>query len=287
MKTVVAILSLFLLLADIEAKGQASANASDREGNIDRINMHLPLFLGSVDETNSSELTPMRDFQAFVEKLETKRDQIKSDQRFFNYLFYKIHRKYLKLYQIHTSVEDILERGIYDCVSGTAFYALILDYLGIDYEIKEFDFHVLMVARSNNQQFLIESTDPVGGLTSNPKEIAFRIKQYITVEDTTTNIHRVGSNDRLRQYSLATNKNISLIELAGLLQFNNAVYYYNQKKPFETVASLQKALALYDSKRIRAFRQLVARSFLGDPDLTQIQKEKLLDRLGLEFVALK
>lgn len=285
MKKIITILSIVLLLASINVRAQLNTNTGDVDAG-HHIEF-LSLFLDTLHETTRDKGLSISDFEAFVEKLKNKRTRIKNDQRFFNYLFYKTHRKYLKQYQMHSSVEDILRSGAYDCVSGTAFYALIMHHLGIDYEIKEFDFHVLVIARSNNQEFLIESTDPAGGLTRDPEEIADRIKQYLNAENKTDNILSVSSGNKTYQYSSTTNNSINLIKLAGLLHFNNAVYYYNQKKPFKAVSSLQKSLALYDSKRIRAFQRLAARSFLGDPNLTQIQKEELIDKLGLELVALK
>lgn len=287
MKTLFTILPFLLLSIYAESIGQTDMNKAGVPGNTDGINKHLPLFLGTVNETNKSKNSVLPDLRTYLDKLCQKRTRIKSDNKFFNYLFYKTHRKYLKHYQPHTSVEDILERGAYDCVSGTAFYALLLNYLGMDYEIKEFDFHVLIIAKSGDRQFLIESTDPTGGLNDNPKEIADRIRYYVDKDNSNNNLS-VGSHEQLYQYAVAINhKNISLTELAGLLHYNNAVYYYNQKKVFKAAASIQKSFALYDSKRIRAFRQLAARSFLGDPNLTQLQKEKLIDLIGLELVALK
>ena len=214
-------MSIVLLLADIDLRAQVNTKTSDDAG---RHIKFLSLFLDTLYETNRDKGLSISDFEAFVKKLQNKRNQIKNDQRFFNYLFYKTHRKYLKQYQMHSSVEDILRRGTYDCVSGTAFYALIMHHLGIDYEIKEFDFHVLVIARSNNQQFLIESTDPAGGLTRDPQEIKDRIKQYLNTENKTENILSVSSGNRTYQYSLTTNNSINLIKLAGLLHFNNAVY---------------------------------------------------------------
>ena len=287
MKRIIFISAFSWLLSAASVMAQMHTQPGSQEAVVDLATGPIALFLDSVNQTNKSRTNSLRDFQAFLQKLQLKRDKIKNDKRFFNYLFYKTHRKYLKSYQMHSSVEDILAQGDYDCVSGTAFYALIMKHLGIDYEIKEFDFHVLVIAKSNGQKFLIESTDPAGGLTSDTKEIAERVRQYSDVDDKTENVLSVGAGSKSRQYSTATNKVINLTQLAGLLHFNNAVYYYNQKKPFKTAASLQKSLILYDSKRIRAFRQLAARSFLGDPSLTQIQKEALLDQLGLELVALK
>ena len=265
---------------------QVEINKLDAYHNAAVINQHLPLFLGTVNETKKGEPMSLPNLKSYMDKLSHKRTRLKSDKRFLNYLFYKTHRKYLKLYQAHTSVEDILERGTYDCVSGTAFYALLLDHLGIDYEIKEFDFHILMVAKVGNLRFLIESTDPAGGLNSNPREIAARIKQYV-VKDSAPYKLSANINEKPRHYSVPINKNIGLTELAGLFHYNNAVYFYNQKDAFKAARSIRKSMALYNSKRIRAFRRLAARSFLSDPNLTQLQKEKLIDLIGLDLVALK
>ena len=281
LKLFFSILALLFLLLSFESSGQVKTAEAAGEANMEIVNEHLSLFLGTVTETKKRKEMSLPDFQAYIEKLRLKRSRTKGDKTFFNYLFYRTHRKYLKNYQIHSSVEDILRHGAYDCLSGTAFYAMILDKLGIAYEIKEFDFHVLVIAKHGGRQFLIESTDPGGGLTSNPKEIADRIGRYVALSDSASGRMSVGSNDRQSQYSRAINKSINLTELAGLLHFNNAVYYYNQKKPFKTVAEIRKSLELYDSERIRAFGELAARSFLGDPGLSLLQKQRLMEQLKL------
>ena len=273
--------ALIFLLFFFETSGQVNTVKVTDKADMEVVNEHLPLFLGTVAETKKRKEMSLPGFRDFIEKLRLKRSKTKGDKTFFNYVFYRTHRKYLKNYQIHSSVEDILRYGAYDCLSGTAFYAMILDQLGVDYEIKEFDFHVLVIAKHGGRQFLIESTDPGGGLTSNPKEIADRIRRYLAVSDSASGRMSVGSNDKQYQYAGAINKSINLTELAGLLHFNNAVYYYNLKKPFETVTEIQKSLKLYDSERIRAFVKLAARSFLGDPSLTWLQKQKLMEQLGL------
>ncbi|MDN5215724.1 hypothetical protein QQ020_26840 [Fulvivirgaceae bacterium BMA12] len=299
MKPVVTILFISLLFNSLIVVGQFSSKMDYLENRVDiqpastvskaitdHGNSHLNLFLDGKGETDQSNVIASIDgFNAFIKKLDAKRNRIKSDHRFFNYLFYRTHRKYLKHYEAHTSVEDILHSGKYDCVSGTAFFTLILDRLGIDYEIKEFDFHVLVIAYTNNERFLIESTDPTGGLVYDERSINDRIKQYITSEEETRNILRIGAKENLYQHSFSINNSITLTELAGLQHFNNAIYYYNQRKPFETVLSLKKSLALYDSKRIRKFQRLAATSFLGDANLTHIQKEQLINEMGFEFTA--
>ncbi len=299
MKPVVTILFVSLLFNSLIVLGQSGNNMGHIENRvdiqsvstatkaiIDNNNRYLSLFLDSHAEADKSNVTASIDgFDAFIKKLDVKKNRVKSDQRFFNYLFYHTHRKYLKHYQAHTSVQDILHSGKYDCVSGTAFYTLILDRLGIDYEIKEFDFHVLVIAYADNKRFLIESTDPTGGLVHDERSIDDRIKQYITTEKESQDFSRIGAKKNLYQHSFSINNSITLPELAGLQHFNNAIYYYNQRKPFATVLSLKKSLALYDSERIRKFQRLAAISFLGDANLTHLQKERLINEMGFEFTA--
>ena len=188
----------------------------------------------------------------FVGQLQHKRQKYRSEKRFLSYLFNKVHRKFLKQYQSHTTLYELMEQGHYDCVTGSALYALLLDALGIPYQVHEFPYHVyLTVTTSEHEVFMIESTDPQYGFVTNPAEQAKRREFYSQATST-------DNSEAYYQYDFTIRSTIGLSELAGLSYFNEAVEYYNQRQLQPAIHLLHQADRLYASPRMEAFKALVA-----------------------------
>ena len=224
---------------------------------------------GVYDQTLSATWEESR-VKQFVEKLKKRKNNYKSPQLFLNYLFYKTHRKFIHNYRQHATVADLLTNGDYDCVSGTAFYAFLLNQLKIEYIVKEFDYHVLLIIPIENETFLFEVTDPLGGFVHQTQEIEERMEFY-TKEELPSSINQpVGNEGAVMSTKRVINNNIIFRQLIGLQHFNNAVYFYNLQKPRQTLAEVEKALTFYDSSRINAFKQLTIETFhelaLPDPE---------------------
>ena len=185
----------------------------------------------------------------FLSRLRRKQQKYKSERRFLSYFFYKVHRQFLKHYRAHTTLYDLMEKGDYDCVTGSALYALLLDGLGFTYQIHEFPYHVyLTVTTADQDTLLIESTDPLAGFVSDATEQKKRFDHYSQ--------HPQDANAGY-QYSFTIQENIGLVELAGLSYFNEAVAYYNHQEFQQALRWLRQAEHLYDSPRMEAFMRLV------------------------------
>ncbi|MDN5201590.1 hypothetical protein QQ008_09465 [Fulvivirgaceae bacterium BMA10] len=218
-------------------------------------------------------------FNEFVASLEEKRVKIGNDERFLNHLFYKVHRKYLKNYVEHSSFGDVFLNGNYDCLSGTALYALILDRLEIQYAIKETDYHVLLMVEINGKQFLLESTDPLSGLVSDKEKIIERIEKYLNREiGPNQNPSQVASEESYYQYSFIVYNDITLTQLAGLQYYNQAIASYNQQDLVNTLAQLEKCLVFYHSERIEEFLTLAVSAVVKDKSMDFKTKGNLIQR---------
>ena len=187
----------------------------------------------------------------FLAHLQKKQQRYRSEKRFLSYFFYKVHRKFLKQYRPHTTFLELLEQGSYDCVTGTALYALLLDALGISYQVNEFPFHVyLEVITTEADTFLIESTDPQGGWVTSPAEQKQRFAFYSQPSEQ--------KDDAYFQYDFTIAETISLSQLVGLSYFNEAVANYNQRNIQRAVRLLNQAERWYASPRTNSFRTLIS-----------------------------
>jgi hypothetical protein len=187
----------------------------------------------------------------FLAHLRKKQQRYRSEKRFLSYFFYKVHRKFLKQYRPHTTFHELLEEGSYDCVTGTALYALLLDALGISYQVSEFPFHVyLRVVTTRADTFLIESTDPLEGWVTNSAEQKRRFVLYSQVTEQ--------ESEEYFQYDFTIVETIDLSQLVGLSYFNEAVAKYNQRNIRQAVRLLSQAERWYASPRMSSFKSLIS-----------------------------
>ena len=116
----------------------------------------------------------------FCENLASRKSKYINEKVFLQKVFYKVQQTYLKRYNQYSTFEDLMQKGDYDCVSGTTLYALILSILGFEITIQETPFHTyLLVFLSNNQKVLIESTSVGQGFITNEKKIVQTIRQFM------------------------------------------------------------------------------------------------------------
>ncbi|TAF32056.1 MAG: hypothetical protein EAZ67_10700 [Cytophagales bacterium] len=160
--------------------------------------------------------------------------------------------KYFKTYKPHSTLATTLGQGDFDCLSGTALMAAVLHQAGYVYQIKETAHHVFLVVSLPQKEVLIECTDPLDMLVSDPKEIQKRLQNYAT--------EPLKAEKNEVKLSEAFCKDITQQELAGLLLFNAAVEKFNQQIFSEAVQLLETALIYYPSTRCKELLFLASRS---------------------------
>ena len=180
-----------------------------------------------------------------LDEFQRRKSRYNTEEQWLKYIFYQVHEKYLKHYQSFSTIPDLFERGSYNCVSGTALYALICELLCIPYAIRETEYHVYLLALVDGKKVLIESTDPVYGFVSQADTIQSLIKAY----------HEDGSS----KYGInePTGSTVDWIQLAGLQYFNKAVQFYNNKNFQDALSYLNRAMQFYNSARILMFKERI------------------------------
>lgn len=182
---------------------------------------------------------------SFVQDLNQRLQKSRSTEQFLRYLFYRVHRTYLKQYQQYATLNNILTGGEYDCVSATALYALLLDALHINFSVHEMTYHVYLEIPVNDKVVLLESTDPLGGFVAGAENISERLAQY-QAEEIDQSV-----------YSAAIQARVGITELVGLTHFNAAVNYYNQQQLAAARQHLQQAMRWYPAERMYALQALI------------------------------
>lgn len=229
----------------------------------------LGLFIRSeFDNVDPERLMEYKhNYESLLTKLREKQETIKSDALFLKFVFYTVHRKMLGQYEQYVTFSEIFEKEKkYDCVTGTAMFALVLDDLGVDYEIHETDYHVYLIAKVNGSEFLFESTDALSGFAWNPKEIAER-KAFVNNESIRINAELamtgLASNEATNKATYIDNK-VDLRQLAGLHYYNQALKQFNKGDYREAYKMIIIAQGIYPSARIKSAGSYMFAMAFGD-----------------------
>jgi hypothetical protein len=210
----------------------------------------------------------IQEISSFTSKLNQKKT---SEAKLVKSLFHKAHRDFLKKYLAYATVNDVFENGNYDCLSGTYFLSRALTDLGVKHRIVETNYHVFLIAETNQGDVLMESTDRRQGLVSDAKNIAERIENYRA-----NRTDKVGSQLYLSHIKIY--HEILPVQLSGLLYFNLAVDSYHRNDLAASCRYLQSAWKIYDNPRIEVFTSILTRSVVRS-QLSEQQKDILTELL--------
>lgn len=206
------------------------------------------------DSNASEEIFQQFDGEfSFITNYINKKGVLKtSDEDKLKKLFDLVQIKYLHHYKIGQTLQKTLITGNYDCLTATSIYAVLLQKLGYNYEIKETPHHVYLVVNLKNgkRKILFESTDRKNGFITDPAEVKEREISYAKQSsESYTNILKMADSHAFESDNTRSKK-IDLMQLCGLQYFNECVKFYNKGLYKEAFVYAEKAFIFYPSDRI-------------------------------------
>ncbi len=203
--------------------------------------------------TDKSKSVSTESLEKFVQKLEFKKNSFKKESEFLQYAFNQTHRKFLKHYKQYCTFTELVDNGTYNCLTATALYALLLDHFKVDYKIVETNYHIFLLAKTDQGTVLLETTDPLNGFISNPNEVEKRITSYKQNE-----LLMQTSNDKvLYTYNFNLFNVVDLDQMLGLMYYNLAIDAYNHQEIQSAITYLDQAILRYQSPRIDEFSTII------------------------------
>jgi len=215
----------------------------------------------------------LHELNEFIKDLDKQRHRYKDQTRFLEYVYYKVHRTYLHQYQSPSPLKDLFEDRKYDCLTGTALYSIILEKLGVSYDIFETTYHIYITLNINDKKVLIESTSPLDGFIVDEKMVTAALQHYQQDDES-----GIWANKEYYQPLHSVNNRINLTELAGLQYFNQAVAAYNQRHLELALKDLSKALEYYPSHRLKEMMVVMLNTLEGDEKIDPLIKQEYLSR---------
>lgn len=203
-------------------------------------------FSESARQLLNTQNLPTRDIErldAFVFRMDGKERAFKKKKNFINYLYDQAHKEIFLSYEQLTSFEDLVSFGKYNCLTGSAFFALLLERYNVSYKVIETNYHMFILIEDEDKQYLLDATDPIYGFETNSVAVEKRVAEYKA-----KNQEVLEKNTFTFQFDLFNQVNISQLE--GLLVYNNSVAAYNQRNFTKAVDDLYSASLQYNSPRI-------------------------------------
>ena len=234
----------------------------------EKIQRYLSLYLHADNSSAVSE-----EVFSFVGKLQNKQTSFKDRGEFLEYVFNKTHQRFLKNFVEYASFGDLLNKGSYNCLTGTALYALILDHFDVSYQVIETNYHIFLLAQTGSGSVLFEATDPTNGFVSDSKEIEKRIEGYRQ-----NAIQKAETSKTFYRYNFELYNEVNLDEMLGLLHYNLSIAAYNQHNLSLSIDHLGKAMELYQSPRIEEFSRIILLSVV-EGNLDPAEKEKCVENI--------
>jgi len=152
-------------------------------------------------------------------------DRIESANRVFSWL----HATWLHQYGAEaTTLLDIIERKMFNCVSATVLYNLLCDDLGWNTEAFETPSHVYTIFTDFTDQVRVENTTSMGfDIMKNLQRYSRYLAQFYPQSE----VLRIGL-DKLYAHENANGRLIDNTELLGLLAYNRS-YFARKQRNFE------------------------------------------------------
>ena len=158
-------------------------------------------------------------------------------------------KRYLHNYSLYSFFPEI-KSGTYNCVTGSALFAIIFDELNIPYIGIEVPQHVYLIAYPDDLKIGVESTDLKNGIYYWSEYNKIKAVNYlITIGKVKESEVMIRGVDAIIEEFFFTRDELDFNNLAGLHFFNRALYYSEKKENEKALRFSKRACELYESER--------------------------------------
>ncbi|MFT3903138.1 MAG: hypothetical protein QM727_08185 [Niabella sp.] len=217
-----------------------------RSGFSERDYLELFMQIGG-DSTNAA--LAESGINSFIQSKYPDKQTFKS--RDLKKLYKAVHEQFFRKYTDNPTFKDIFVNGDYNCATASAFYALILDKLSLNYDLRETPNHIYLVANPLSSNVIYETTTPSMKTFQVSDKLKSEFLDYLVNNKIISKEDAQGNkkNELFEKYFYGDEK-IDKKKLAGLLYYNlgiDAIVTQNFEKAYR---DFEKAYILYPSKRI-------------------------------------
>lgn len=261
---------IIIFFLSVPAAAQENKPVSPVSGASANLHYYFTLY----SQADGKLAPDFEELKGFVQKMDIKRNSFKSQKAFLHFLFLKTHQRFFHNYVENASFSDLLRNGTYNCLGGTALYALLLKHYRIEFSILESNYHIFLLAQTEQGPVLIESTDIEKGFLDNREQIHQRIEQYRKQDVQAKNVSSL-----YFRYSKPSMDTVSLTGMLGLLHYNHAVDAYNSHQVGRSITHLHHAFLLHRSPMLEEFCKLLMATVTYQQNLDEEKRTVYLSKL--------
>ncbi len=173
-----------------------------------------------------------------------------SEKKRVKKIFIETKKRFLKDYSLYSFFPDLSETGYYNCVTGSALFAIIFEELAIPYAVVEIPQHVYIVAYPNDLRIGVESTNLKDGIYQWSEYSKIRAVSYlIAIGKVTEDEVKVRGADEIINHFYYSYNELTFDDLIGIHFFNRALYHNKSKANVEALEAAQSARDFYPNDR--------------------------------------
>ncbi len=284
------ILLIFILLSSFHFFGQKASDSlllvfhSDFEkSNFEKVyqeeNDNFVEALLSIDSTITIDKSEYVQglLDNFLNGIKKKVDSY-SPKKKVKFVFNKIHDRFFKKYELNAYFSDIFNSGTYNCVSGTALYAYVFDFLSVPYQIKETPTHVFLVAYPSQYNIYVETTLPgkAGSFAPSEPMVKKAVDELVGLKlITRDHVSSVGYNKAYNDYFYGDG-NITKKDLIGIQYYNKGVFFLNDENYASAFENMSKSKMIYQNKKTRLFSEVILSMLIDKTDFDEVENFRYL-----------
>ncbi len=203
------------------------------------------------------------------------------DKKKIKKIFNGIHDKYLKKYKTEAYFNDLFTKGEYNCVTASAFYALLFEGLEIPYSIKRSYDHVYLVAYPESYVFLVESTNPMRGYMEFNDKAKQQFVQFMADSKliSSAEFYQKSTDELFNEYYFEED-DIDLVELAGVQYYNRSLGLIEQSLYSQAFILAEKSYFLFPFEQAGYVLLFAASNVLVNCDYEDIKYADYIYKLS-------
>jgi len=201
-------------------------------------------------------------------------DESKHTARHLSKVFRRVHATFLKEYEAYADFSALVTTGTYDCLTATALFSQVLTGLKYSYTINQTNYHIFLLVETTAGTVMIETTDRLGGVLTDSREIEARIASYRNAGPSISDERKF-----YYRYQSELQPEVAVQELTGLMMFNRAVKAYNQENWLVSARNLEAANLRYPTGRCAELGDLLVRTLVARKDISQDVRRACMEHL--------